>query len=270
MQNFERITSIDPPAESKFAPCKMYHLPQPLYPGRNQGELLPWHLRPRITPMPQETPLVIDTIRRIDSTAPAAEWVGWLSGASSGMLILPGGSTHRLEIQAPCHSTAFLQFLFSASSVGSLKITYSEGYESEPIAYPSKRVKGDRLDASGILIGPHDEVDLSALAVTTDQGQGLRGGTKTYEPFWYRTFRHLVLELKVPEGAEVGLVHFEAKQTNYPLGEIGDWQEEDRGSGAGDLKEGGKMREIWEMSVRTLRNCAFDGYSDCPFYEQLQ
>lgn len=53
---------------------------------------------------------------------------------------------------------------------------------------------------------------------------------------------------------------FEAVQVNYPIGVKAEWKEP-------AMKENEK---IWEVSIRTLRNCMFDGYSDCPFYEQLQ
>jgi hypothetical protein len=100
----------------------------------------------------------------------------------------------------------------------------------------------------GSLFGPSDSVDISSLS-----GQDII----EYEPFWWRTFRHIVLDVQAgPSGLTIRL--FEAKQTNYPLDPTGSWR--------GD----GESEAIWDMSLRTLRNCMFDGYSDCPFFEQLQ
>jgi hypothetical protein len=51
-----------------------------------------------------------------------------------------------------------------------------------------------------------------------------------------------------------------ATQTNYPMAVTAKWCE----------PQSDERRAMWDISVRTLRNCMFDGYSDCPFYEQLQ
>lgn len=214
------------------------------------GELPPWRLRPRTIPMPEESRVAIDTVRSCQSVVAVNDWTACLS--ETGPLTLPGGSSHTLELQAEVHSTAFLRWTFKAakqSQVG-LKVTYSEGYELEPRSYPFFRTKSDRLDAeNGYLIGPHDQVTLDlpgAQAVT-------------YEPFWFRTFRILRLELTVgPE--PVQLLSLEAIQMNYPLAVKASWTE------PGDPRS----EQIWNVSIRTMRNCMFDGYSDCPFYEQLQ
>jgi hypothetical protein len=129
-------------------------------------------------------------------------------------------------------------------------VTYSEGYELEPRNYPFFRTKADRLDAeNGHLIGPYDEVILDL-----PQAQTIK-----YEPFWFRTFRIIRLEITVgPE--PIQLLSFDAIQVNYPLAVKASWKE------AGDEHS----EQIWDVSIRTMRNCMFDGYSDCPFYEQLQ
>jgi hypothetical protein len=214
------------------------------------GELSPWRLHPRGIPMPEESHVAVCTIRSCQSEATVDDWTAYLSGTRS--LSLPGGSMHTLELQAEVHSTAFLRWTFKAAKQShiSLTLTYSEGYELEPPSYPFFRRKADRLDAkNGLLIGPQDQVTLDLPDTQT----------VTYEPFWFRTFRILRLEITVgPE--PVDLLSFEASQVNYPLAVKASWTE------PGDRYSG----QIWDVSIRTMRNCMFDGYSDCPFYEQLQ
>ncbi|KAH8883087.1 Six-hairpin glycosidase [Thozetella sp. PMI_491] len=214
------------------------------------GELSPWRLRPRVIPMPEESGVAVNTLPLCQSTIPVQDWVAYLSGSKS--ITLPGGSEHVLELQAEVHSTAFLRWTFSAEKQSQvrLKITYSEGYEQEPRAYPFFRTKADRLDAqNGRIIGPKDHV---ALDVPASQDV-------VYEPFWFRTFR--VLRLEIAVGPEtVSLLAFEATQTNYPMTVKASWTE------PGDAHSA----KIWDVSIRTMRNCMFDGYADCPFYEQLQ
>ncbi|KAL2823214.1 hypothetical protein BDW59DRAFT_180787 [Aspergillus cavernicola] len=214
------------------------------------GELPPWRLRPRSIPMYEECRVGVDTVRSCQSTVSTQEWATWLAGGEG--VTLPGESSHTIEIQADVHSTAFLRWTLQAAKPSSIrmKVTYSEGYELEPRAYPFFRTKADRLDAvNGYLIGPFDEVVLDLLDAEA----------VTYEPFWFRTFRIMRFEFTVgPE--PVTLTAFEATQVNYPLAVKASW--EDPGDPDG--------KRIWDVSIRTMRNCMFDGYSDCPFYEQLQ
>jgi hypothetical protein len=214
------------------------------------GELAPWRLRPRLTLMPEESSISVNTVRACNSDVEVDQWTAFLSGSTT--LTLQGGSSHSLDLQAGVHSTAFLEWAFKVtkSSQISLKITYSEGYELEPRAYPFFRTKGNRLDAEkGQILGPYDEVTLD---IPESQ-------TITYEPFWFRTFR--VMRVKIAVGpAPVELVSFKATQTNYPLAVKAGWKQ------PGDAHS----EQIWDVSIRTMRNCMFDGYADCPFYEQLQ
>ncbi|KAL3453185.1 Six-hairpin glycosidase-like protein [Aspergillus insuetus] len=213
------------------------------------GELAPWRLRPRPIPMYEESQVAVDTVRSCQSPIPTEKWISWLTEGTP--LTLPQNSSHTLEIQADVHSTAFLRWTFQASKPSSIrmKVTYSEGYELEPRAYPFFRTKKDRLDATGHLIGPFDEVDFNLE----------NSDLFTYEPFWFRTFRLIRLEVTVgPE--PITLTSFTATQVNYPLSVKANWED----------PSDTDSKAIWDVSIRTLRNCMFDGYSDCPFYEQLQ
>lgn len=214
------------------------------------GELAPWRLRPRCIPMPEETSVAVNTVRACHSPISTDDWSAYVSRNRS--IVLPGNSVHSLDLQADVHSTAFLRWTFHATQKSSikLKITYSEGYELEPRSYPFLRTKKDRLDArNGHLIGPYDEVTL-----TLSENKRV-----TYEPFWFRTFRIMRLEIVVgPEPVEVN--SFEATQVNYPLDLKASWRN----------AQDADSKNIWDVSIRTLRNCMFDAYVDCPFYEQLQ
>ncbi|KAF8851309.1 Six-hairpin glycosidase [Acephala macrosclerotiorum] len=225
-------------------------VPKPYKMGTLNGDLLPWRLRPRLIPMPKESRAVVNIVRKCQSDVPLENWTKLFSQDRSQRL--PSNSSHTLELQADVHSTAFVRWTFTAvkESQVRLRITYSEGYELEPRSYPFFRTKGDRLDAeNGHLLGPFDEV---ALDIPEKE-------TASYEPFWFRTFRIMRLEISVgPE--PVDFLSFEATQVNYPMAVKGIWKE------PGDAHS----KQIWDVSVRTMRNCMFDGYSDCPFYEQLQ
>jgi hypothetical protein len=213
------------------------------------GELAPWRLRPRLIPLPEQTSVVIQ-VDKSSGSVHGASWQELLQGG--GSVQLNEGSQHSLDLQAEVHSTAFVRWVLCSDRPArvTLKVTYSEGYELEPRLYPWLRTKEDRLDdKNGRLIGPYDEIVLDVQP----------GKDTMYEPFWFRTFRLLRMEVSA-HGAPVQLVSFTATQTNYPLAVKAAWKE------PGDAHS----ERIWEVCIRTMRNCMFDGYSDCPFYEQLQ
>jgi len=212
------------------------------------GEGTPWNLRPRLTPFPIESQCEMKQVVRSDSPISSKSWSDFfLRGVK---LELPPHSTHRVEVEAQEHSTAFLNWVTSRPIKGAatLQITYSECYENEPGAYPWSRNKGDRVSPTGKLFGPKD------IVIVSPGDEPMR-----YEPFWFRTFRFIVVEVDVGE-ASIELSSFVAKQVNYPLNQQASFS-------APGIKSSGP---IWDVSLRTLRNCMFDGYSDCPFYEQLQ
>ncbi|KAJ5090787.1 Bacterial alpha-L-rhamnosidase [Penicillium argentinense] len=214
------------------------------------GDIPPWNLRPRSIPMPESTPALMETVKACDSSIHAIDWTAFF--VEQRPLTLSADSKHTIEVQAQVHSTVFLRWEFRAASTSyvGLKVTYSEGYELEPRSYPFFRSKADRLDASsGHIIGPFDEVSLLLL----------KDESAVYEPFWFRTFRLLRVEITVGD-EPVKLVSLDATQVNYPLNAKASWKQPE------DLY----AEKIWEVSIRTMRNCMFDGYSDCPFYEQLQ
>lgn len=214
------------------------------------GELPPWRLQARPIPTPEESHVAVTTVRKSQSSIGAETWSDHLLRQTP--LALGANSSHVLELQADVHSTAYLRWAFKAQQNTSLKlkVTYSEGYEHEPRSYPFFRSKADRLDAeNGHLIGPYDEVTLELQA----------GEVRVYEPFWFRTFRILRLEFTVGS-MPIEFSSFTATQVNYPLAVKAKWSE------PGSMYS----EKTWDVSIRTMRNCMFDGYSDCPFYEQLQ
>lgn len=225
--------------------------PQPYSFKTLNGELSPWRLRARPIPLPEQRAISVGNVRACHSTILPDDWAQHFSGGSKS-LTLAANSSHKLEVQAEEHSTAFLQLTMTsqAASSVSLKLTYSEGYEHEPRDYPFFRTKHDRLDSvGGKIIGPYDQI-------RTSLG---KGKPFTYEPFWFRTFRVIRVEIDVGPAA-VDVSSFSATQVNYPLNVRATWNEPGNPESS----------QIWDVSIRTLRNCMLDGYSDCPFYEQLQ
>lgn len=211
------------------------------------GDLLPWRLQPRLIPMPEERPISVRILRELEGQA---SWPETLSGNTP--VRLPANSSHVVELLANTHTTAFLKWTFRAATQSEVRIKaiYSEGYEGQPRSYPFFRSKGDRLAyKDGLIIGPRDEV---TLVIPEKQDA-------TYEPFWFRTFRIIRLEITVGQ-EPVEYISFDAVQTNYPLDVKASWIEPSNPN----------SKRMWDVSIRTLRNCMFDGYSDCPFYEQLQ
>lgn len=79
-----------------------------------------------------------------------------------------------------------------------------------------------------------------------------------YEPFWFRTFRYVRLEVQA--GVEpLTISSFSYRETGYPLQPEGNFHCSDE-----------QYNQLWELSVRTLQRCMHETYEDTPYYEQLQ
>lgn len=161
----------------------------------------------------------------------------------SGYAVIPAGETRAAELDAGVLRTAYLR-LAGKGAGGSVRITYAERYfprDEKALKGPMRR--DDR--ASGVLTGFHDEVETAAQE-------------RTFESFWYRTFRFVRIEATAGE-EPLRLAMPEFLETGYPLEVKADFDFPDE-----------RMRRLWEISVRTLARCMHETHEDCPYYEQLQ
>ena len=214
-----------------------------------QGVLGPWYLKPRAIPLPEETHCSLKAVRHVDSTIEGPHWEDLIR--KSTPLTLDKGSKHRIELEFEVHSTAFVALSAARLTSGGSKVrfTYSEAYEVLPRFSPLRKDDRTKREGHG-LTGPSDAYTFSGTS-------GGQGSVESYEPFWWKTFRFIVLEIEVAD-EPLTLQSLVFTQTNYPMGVVADW------------KATAESEKMWEVSIRTMRNCMFDGYSDCPFYEQLQ
>ncbi len=165
---------------------------------------------------------------------------------------VPARETVAVEIDAREEMTGFLSLRVRGGAGSQVKILCAESYYSEErYAYSGQRMKKDRCDwETGVLEGNEDIYHVA--------GFGTVGSEEVYEPFWFRTFRFLRLEITTGE-EPLEIAAFDYLETGYPL----------------QVKAGAKTSEpsfsgIWDISLRTLKRCMHETYIDCPYYEQLQ
>lgn len=136
---------------------------------------------------------------------------------------------------------AYPAYQFEGGRDAKVTITYFECF-----SHPQKTVKrDDYLNGS---INERGQVDTIILD----------GTCLTYEPFWYRTFRFVQIEIEAKEQPLV-FARPKYRRTGYPLRP----QSFIRSSEPW-------VEQLWDICVRTLQGCMMETYMDCPFWEQLQ
>lgn len=157
-----------------------------------------------------------------------------------------------VELHAGEEMTAYLRLALEQGQGATIEILQAESYVTrDSVQKGGKPVKGDRTDAdNGVLIGYQD--------VFRPTGGGTEEEPEVYEPFWFRTFRFVKLRV-VTGDAPLVIRDISFVETGYPL-EIR----------AGAETSDDSLKDIWDISARTLRRCMHETYMDCPYYEQLQ
>lgn len=213
----------------------------------------PVNLHARTIPYMNKIPRKFEGILVIrDSKVKEQEWNNMLAG-TAGVTILPN-SKEVVEINAGELMTGFLRLSVIGGKGTRIEILQSEAYiqPEEPDAPKnSMPKKGDRLDyKNGHLQGYTDTYEVA--------GTGQKGKTEIYEPFWFRTFRFIRLEITTSD-EPLTIDNIDYLETGYPL-EVKTWVKTSDES----------MEGIWDISERSLKRCMHETYEDCPFYEQLQ
>ncbi len=134
--------------------------------------------------------------------------------------------------------TAYLKITLSGK--GSVRFTYAECKTLKD--EKGKVYKKDRTDPNGIIKGYTDIVHLDGEEVV-------------FQPFWFKTFRFIKCEID----GDVTIKSIEGLETGYPLVVEGSFESDN----AVDNK-------LWEISLRTIKRCMQETYTDCPYYEQEQ
>ena len=179
-----------------------------------------------------------------------ADWMAFLKGGKK--LIIPAHTETIVELDAGEEMTGYIKTAFSGGKDASVSLLYSEAYVQEGFAGPERiPIKGDRQDKeNGHLQGYEDIYHVAGI--------GTEAAQEIYEPYWFRTFRFVRLHIRTKE-EKLTFHGFDYEETGYPLKAATSVRTSDR-----------SLREIWEISERTLRRCMHETYEDCPFYEQLQ
>jgi len=156
-------------------------------------------------------------------------------------LKVPPRARQEVLIHAGELTTGYPMIHFSGGGKDSMiRLQYAEALTDE------KGLKSRRDDFSfGRLAGCRDWI-------RTD------GFEHTWEPFFFRTFRFMKVEVET--GPEPLVIHsLRYRFTAYPFEELAKLETSDPQHAA-----------IWDMCWRTARLCAHETYEDCPYYEQLQ
>lgn len=213
--------------------------------SKSAGNLSPWQLTPRPIPLLFEKERAFIKVTRTEGTFVQADKLLNLHQAES--LWLVPNSTSVIELDAGELTTGYLMIGLRGGQGSVVRILSSECYEA-PDSTEMQRKKLHREDASGKLIGACDVYHVA----------GLEDRIEIYEPFLFRTFRFVRLELETADQA-LELVFFKYRETGYPLDVKASFECSDE-----------DLNRIWDMSVRTLQRCMHETYEDCPYYEQLQ
>ncbi|RED39979.1 family 78 glycoside hydrolase catalytic domain [Paenibacillus sp. VMFN-D1] len=211
--------------------------------GRPYGIIPPFPL------MERPIPLLYETSRRfrseVDVKKGNGELFSFIEGAAEPQpAVIPPHSKRKVVLDAGELMTGYIILPLSGGRGSRVALLYAESFSKHREGgFP---LKGKRDDAMRYdLIGQQD-VYLPS------------GGRETYEPFWFRTFRFMQIEVETCDEPLV-IDPPEFRETGYPL---------DVQSAA--VSSNAWIRPLWDVSVRTLQRCMHETYEDCPYYEQLQ
>ncbi len=245
------------------------------YPG--MGEYVsPGRLNPRPIPFLYEKTCSFQEVMCVREGKGTKElWENWLR-QDKQMLLIPAKSKEVVELHVGELTTGYLELAVAGGAGSRIRISCSESYVKQPELPPEvmsvgksevlekelqekiaqvisfmKPEKGDRLDwQGGMLAGPTDRYTVG--------GYGTKEKPERYEPFWFRTFRFIKLEIETGE-EPLELCALRYRETGYPLEVKTKVETSDK-----------SLSGIWDICERTLRRCMHETYEDCPFYEQLQ
>lgn len=157
--------------------------------------------------------------------------------------VIPADSRMAVELNSGELTTGYITLPFEGGKGSKVVIRYTESYVKRNGDNAEKGIRDDALNCE---FEGHEDVYKPS------------GNKEAYEPFWFRTFRFVRIEVET--GSDALTIYPPVyDETGYPLDvkthveSSADW-----------------LKPLWDISLRTLRRCMHETYEDCPYYEQLQ
>ncbi|MEP6584805.1 MAG: alpha-rhamnosidase, partial [Ginsengibacter sp.] len=161
--------------------------------------------------------------------------------ATETAISIPANTTATLVLDQTFLTNAYPTMIFSGGKDAVISITYAEALFTK---YPTK---GNRNDIDGKKFIGRKDVIIS---------NGTR--SQTFTSLSFRTYRYIQLSITTKSGALV-IDDFYGTFTGYPFH-----------FNAKIESANIELNNMLEIGWRTARLCAFETYTDCPYYEQLQ
>ena len=201
---------------------------------KNVGLYLDFHMKERPIPLLMEEPCVL--------TGELGEPV---FGQQDQITVRAHGKQTLLFAVDVLRNT-YPSYRFAGGKGTKVSFTYFERFVS---AEGEPEVRRDDYEHGEI--GPNGLTDTIVLAA--EQGE-----ETVYEPFWYRTFRFLQIEIDAGE-EDVTFFRPTYHRTGYPLN-----------ARSRITSSAPWVEQLFAMCVHTLGGCMMETYMDCPFWEQMQ
>ena len=163
------------------------------------------------------------------------------AGQALSGLTVPAQSDVRILIDRATLTSAYPAFIVSGGRDARVRATYAEAL------FDADRRKGNRNDLTG-----------KDIVGVTDEFIADGGASRRFEPLWFRTWRFLELHVTTGE-APLTIDCVDARFTGYPLDLRARFSTDDDA-----------LRQIWDISWRTVQLAAHETYVDAPDWEQLQ
>ena len=253
-----------------FAEDHEWEAATPLYPGVRRENVRDFEsaygLMPRmIPPLHEESGCRFATVFEHGGGVAPTEWQRIIRGdaaAHGDGLLLPSGSRVAMVLDAGALQTGYPLVELSGGRGAQIRMTYAEAL----------RLPFD-TEGAGVLGKPEYFANLSWNFADTDAGWTFDPrGTVTgwcdilhtdgvdvaYQPFHWRTFRYILLEITVA-WEEVELRDLTYDYTAYPYQIVARFDSSEVA-----------YQDFWDIGARTLRLCSHETFEDCPYYEQMQ
>ena len=182
----------------------------------------------------------IPLLRKATGITVPSEWPGRATA-----ITIPANTTATLLLDQTYLTNAYLTLNFSEGHNAGISIRYAESMFAEHTAYGLR--KGHRNEVEGKFFSGRED------SLISDGSSG-----QSYTTLNFRTFRYI--QLVVQTGNDPLIIDdIYGTFTGYPFQQPSEFVTEDA-----------EIKKILEIGWRTARLNAWETYTDCPYYEQLQ